>query len=94
MKRYLILGLVIAIISFIGVVNVSAVSISRQSVDVTVGEVDKINTDDENQDIHTPDTGLFGVETSSASIVMVTAIPAIIILTCIFMYIYRKHTKN
>ena len=94
MKKYLIPSTIFAIISFIGMVNVSAASVNSQSIDVRVGEVDEINTDDENQDLHTPDTGLFGLEASSASVIMITAIPAIIILVCIFGYICRKHTKN
>ena len=94
MKKYLISSMIFAIISFIGMVNVSAASVNSQSIDVRVGEVDEINTNDENQDLHTPDTGLFGLETSSASVIMITVMPAIIILVCIFGYIYRKHTKN
>lgn len=94
MKKYLIFSMIFAIISFIGMVNVSAASVNSQSIDVRVGEVDEIYTDDENQDLHTPDTGLFGLEASSASVIMITVIPAIIILVCIFGCIYHKHTKN
>lgn len=94
MKKYLIFSMIFAIISFIGMVNVYASSVNSQSIDVRVGEVDEIYTDDENQDLHTPDTGLFGLEASSASVIMITVIPAIIILVCIFGCIYHKHTKN
>lgn len=75
--------------------NVSATSIGSQSVDVTVGEVDQISTDDENLDARTPNTGLFGLEANSASIITAAflAIPVAVIIVCLFRYIHRKHTK-
>lgn len=94
MKKYLFI-IVFAIATFMVVANVSAASINSQSVDVTVGEVDQISTDDENLDARTPDTGLFGLNVDSASIITSAflAIPAAVILACLFRYIHRKHTK-
>lgn len=94
MKKYLFI-IVFAIAAFMVVANVSAASINSQSVDVTVGEVDQISTDEENQDIHAPDTGLFGLEANSASIITAAflAIPVVAIIVCLFRYIHRKHTK-
>lgn len=94
MKKYLFI-IVFAIATFMVVANVSAASINSQSVDVTVGEVDQISTDDENLDARTPDTGLFGLNVDSASIITSAflAIPAAVILACLFRYIRRKHTK-
>lgn len=94
MKKSLIFSIAFAIISFIGVANVSAASISSYSMDVTVGEVDKISTDDEKQDIHTPDTGLFGLDASGAvPIIIATTMPIVFILGFVFIHIYHKHTK-
>jgi hypothetical protein len=92
MKKYLFI-IVFAITAFMVVANVSAASINSQSVDVTVGEVDQISTDDENLDARTPDTGLFGLGSDGVGTVVATMIPAIIVLTCIFWHIYRKRTK-
>ena len=94
MKKYLFI-IVFAIATFMVVANVSAASINSQSVDVTVGEVDQISTDDENLDARTPDTGLFGLNVDSASIITSAflAIPVAVILACLFRYIHRKHIK-
>ena len=94
MKKYLIFSMAFVIMSFAGITNVSAASIGSQSIDVTVGEVDKIDTDDAEQDIQTPDTGLFGLETGSASIAIAVTIPTIVILACVLGYAYRKHAKK
>lgn len=95
MKKYLIFSIVCTMIALAAAANVSAASISSQSVDVTVGEVDQINTNDENLDARTPDTGLFGLNVDSASIITSAflAIPAAVILAYLFRYIHRKHTK-
>lgn len=94
MKKYLFI-IVFAIATFMVVANVSAASINSQSVDVTVGEVDQISTDEENQDIHAPDTGLFGLGSDNTAIIMTafSAIPIAVTLAWLFRYIRRKHTK-
>lgn len=94
MKKYLFI-IVFAIATFMVVANVSAASINSQSVDVTVGEVDQISTDDENLDARTPDTGLFGLEANNASIITAAflTIPVAVIIVCLFRHIHRKHTK-
>ncbi len=95
MRRYSIFIIAIVITLFAGMANASAANISSQSIDVTVGEVDSVSADNENQDIHTPDTGLFGLDADSTMpIVIAATVPAIAILACVFLYFYRKHTKN
>ena len=86
MKKSLIFGAALIIVSFIIAANVSAASVSSQSIDVTVGEVDRISTDDENQDVHTPDTGLFGSEASGAFVAATIAVPTVII----FIYMLKR----
>ena len=94
MKKSLIFSIAFAIISFVGVANVSAASIGSHSMDVTVGEVDKISTDEENQDLQAPETGLFGLAAdSTVPIVIATTVPVMAIIVCAFMYIHRKRTK-
>lgn len=94
MKRYLIFGTAFIIMSFAGITSVSAASISSYSIDVTVGEVDGVGTDDENQDIHTPETGLFGLESDNAApIVIALTAPIAVVSGCVFTYIHRKHVK-
>lgn len=95
MKKYLFI-IVFAIATFMVVANVSAASINSQSVDVTVGEVDQIDIDNENPDADAPNTGLFGPNSDSVTIVVATAfltIPIAVILACLFRYTHRKHTK-
>lgn len=93
MKRCLILSIAFVILPIMGTANASTTSIGSQSIDVTVGEVDQINTDDESSDVRTPDTGLFGLGSDGVGTVVATMIPAIIVLACIFWHIYRKRTK-
>lgn len=94
MKKYLIFSIAFTIMPFAGITNVSAASISNYSMDVTVGEVDGISTDDENQDIHTPETGLFGLGSDNAApIIIASATPIVVVSGCIFVYIHRKHAK-
>ena len=83
-------------ITLVAAANVSAASIGSQSVDVTVGEVDQISTDDnKDQDVHIPNTGLFGLEANSTSIIVTTflTIPIVVVLACIFSYARHKHAK-
>ena len=94
MRRYSIFIIAIVITLFAGMANASAANISSQSIDVTVGEVDSVSADNENQDIHTPDTGLFGLDADSAApIIIATTIPIVFILGFIFIRTYCKHIK-
>lgn len=94
MKKYLF-SIVFAITVLVAAANVSAASISSQSIDVTVGEVDQISTNEESQDVYAPETGLFGLDVNNASIIAATflVIPAAVILAYLFKRIHRKHTK-
>ena len=92
MKNFLT-SIAFVIISFAGAANVFATNIGSHSIDVTVGEVDKISADDENQDVHAPDTGLFGLEADGATITVTATIFTIIIFACVSGYIHRKHIK-
>lgn len=94
MKKYLIFGIAFIIMSLAGITNVSAVSISSYSIDVTVGEVDGVGTDDENQDIHTPETGLLELEPDNAApIVIAFTVPIVVVSGYVFTYVRRRHAK-
>lgn len=94
MKRYLIFGIVFIIMSFAGIASVSATSTSSYSIDVMVGEVDGVGTDDENQDIHTPETGLLGLESDNAApIVIAFTVPIVVVSGYAFTYVRRRHAK-
>ena len=94
MKKYLIFGIAFIIMFSAGITSVSAASISSYSIDVTVGEVDGVGADDKNQDIHTPETGLFGLEPDNAApIVIAFTAPIVVVSGCVFTYVRRKHAK-
>lgn len=96
MKKYLIFGIIFIMASFATAANVSAASISSQSADVVVGEVDQIDINNENPDADAPNTGLFGPNSDSVTIVVATAfltIPIAVILACLLIHFHRKYTK-
>jgi hypothetical protein len=102
MKRYLIVVLILALMPFVGATSVSAATIESQSVDVVVGEVDRIGSDDEiigkdsEQEVYdVPNTGLFGtgVDEMSAVVTASSTIVVAIILAWLFAHIRRKYKK-
>ena len=95
MKKYLIFSVAFIIMTVVSVTNVSATGLGSQSIDVTVGEVDKINTDNEEQNVYAPNTGIFGLDSDHTSIVagVFFTIPVAVILVCLFRYIHHRHAK-
>ena len=103
MKKILIITVITTILSFAGMVNVSATSVNSQSRDVTVGEVDKIDGGNETNEeagkqetAHAPDTGLFGAgaDGTSAIIAMFFAVPALTVFIWLFGYARRRRTNK
>lgn len=98
MKKLFIVAATFLIIAFADIASASAINISySQSGEITVGEVDKIDSDDKNtiyekQEVHTPETGLFGLETNYA-IAVCLCIPAVVILVWLLRYIYHRYTR-
>lgn len=101
MKKLFIVAATFLIIAFADIASASAINISySQSGEITVGEVDKIDSDDKNtiyekQEVHTPETGLFGLETNQASVAIAVClcIPAVVILVWLLRYIYHRYTR-
>ncbi len=88
MKKYLIIAITFIIIAFTNITNVSATSITSQSRDVTVGEVDEIDTNDEDTYVHVPETGIFGLDAKNATIAAATFLTVPIV--AIFAYVGLK----
>ena len=84
-----------AIMAFILAVNVAAVGLSSQSIDVTVGEVDEIGTDIEGRDIHVPETGIFGLEAGGAFSVatVLIGVPVVVVIACLSRHFCSKRVK-
>lgn len=80
MKKYLIIGFALVTVFSMWAVGVSAVSIGSQSIDVTVGEVDTISGDDEEQSFIVPDTGA-----NTKQIEMITSSSIVLFATVIVM---------
>ena len=102
MKRCLIVVLVLALMPFIEITSVSAANVEGHSKDVVVGEVDRIDNDDEvigkdsEQEVcDVPNTGLFGtgVDEMSAVVTASSTIVVAIILAWLFAHIRRKYKK-
>lgn len=96
MKKFLVFSIFFVIMASTLITNVSAIGLSEQFKDVTVGEVEKNNTDDEEQNVNAPDTGIFGLESEQASIVTtaVFVIPVTVILAFLFRFAYSKKSKK
>ena len=77
--------------SFISTANTFAAELGSYSADVTIGEVDKINTDVEEQNIHTPETGVFGLESNSGPVIAATFITMPITVFIIFLFKRTRH---
>ena len=100
MKKLLVPSIVfvIVVMSFSFMVNTFAVGLSNQSVDVTVGEVDRIDTDEEQKDVDAPQTGIFGSNYNNDLIVASTvfAIPVTVFLVFLtrFCYLHIKRNRS
>ena len=101
MKRCLIIVAIFMVIALADAVNASAINVGSQSREVTVGEVDRIESDDENvidegQEVRAPETGLFGLETDQASIMIAAflSIPVAVILAWLSIYIYHRYARQ
>lgn len=96
MKKFLAINIVFMFIaaSFTLATNISATTISSQSMDVTVGEVDRIN--DEKQNIFTPNTGISESNANKESVMLTTffTISAVAILVLLLSHTHYKHTKK
>ena len=78
------------------IANTSAANIGNQSIDVTVGEVDEANYDDEKQGTQAPNTGLFGLDadTSTSSFIVCFIISAAFIFICLSIRCRRKRRER
>ena len=96
MKKTVIFCLALAIMSHMGMVDAFASSIDSRSIDVTVGEVDVISNDVEEHGITVPDTGLFGLEPRSASIVISVffVMPMVAIAVWLSRYYIKKNKRK
>ena len=96
MKKYLLFSMALSIMASVSITNVFAIGLGSQSINVTVGEVEKTNADDEEQKVYVPNTGIFGLESDKVPVVItaVFAMPVAVILVCLFGYIHHKQVKK
>ena len=93
MKKILVFSVMFVTIatSFTFITDTFVTGIGSQSVDVTVGEVDKIDIDEE-QDIDAPQTGIFGLGAGEKSFATAVtfAIPVALFVIFLSGYFYRR----
>lgn len=100
MKKVLIVVVAFMIVAFTDTVSVSAINVGSQFREVTVGEVDGIDDDenivDEKQEVHAPETGLFGLDSNRAFVVVgvLLSIPVVVSFVWLFGHIHHRHTKK
>ena len=99
MKKVLIVVVAFIIVAFTDAVSVSAINVGSQFREVTVGEVDGVDDDenivDEKQEVHAPETGLFGLDSNRAFVVVgvLLSMSVAIFLAWLFGYIHRRHAR-
>ena len=99
MKKFLIFSIIFVatIISFAFISNTFAADFGSYSADVTVGEVDKIDTK-EDEDIDAPQTGIFGLsfenDLVATSMVLMAPITVFLVFLLRYCFLRTKYQTN
>lgn len=92
MKKCLVLSIIFVTIGLTLVTtNLPAVGLTSQSIEVTVGEVERIDND--TRDVRIPDTGASWSGDKRASISAI-AIPITFIIIVLALLVIRKHYRG
>lgn len=100
MKKFLVSTIVFmaVIVSAAFSANTFAAGLGSQSVDVTVGEVDRIGTDEEQKDVDVPQTGIFGLNYNNdfiaASVVFTIPVTVFVVFLTRFCYLRIKRNRS
>ena len=94
LKKYLICAIIFGTTFLAQTTATFATDLSGQSHDVVVGEVDRIDTDDKDQDIKTPETGIFGLNTDNIAVVAPLFCTVPIVAIVIFLLKRTNKSKH